>query len=219
MPGGGDNEKGLSNKCGICQHDNVLDINFDMANGHSPTAVAVKYDLRLQTLQRHWREHVLTMESEQGLQLITISDVLDIPLQMKERGQLIKAMIDRLLEPMMGMTGPKRGPDWTQLGMIIRLFRLQQLDENVILKITGVLREGGEAAMSADLAMTEQYAMLQGAIDERLAEMAQGDHEAAAQARKLMAEILYPEKEARDKVKHNPFTYTDLGPVEDADGE
>jgi hypothetical protein len=90
---------------------------------------------------------MIVVDREDGAkEVMRLQDVIDIPLQSKERAELINALLNRALEPLM-RRGKKAGLKAAPLGFIINLLRLQSTDEQVILKQLGLLggsnRKGG----------------------------------------------------------------------------
>lgn len=183
-----------------------------IAQGYSMYSVATEWMIPYHSLIRHRKEHILTGNSPAGPVVLTLRDVLDIPLGMRERKQLIDAMIMRLLEPLMNPRNKalQHGLEWFQGGIVARLLKIQQTDEQTILKLTGLLYE--DAPGRGDLVVTEQYNRIRASLDARLLELAGGNEEEAAKARIQLANLLVPLEEMPE-TPAAPFTYTDLGPV------
>ena len=208
----------LTVRCTVCKHKDIDDINEAIMQGYSYRSIAIAFGLHYTAIARHKRDHLLTGEVGEAMAIISLSDVMRIPLQMKERADLIRALIDRTLEPLMqpAIKGEKISPiDRVQLGFLVRLFRIQQIDEQTILRVTGVLKEGEGAAGRANLVVADQYRLVHEAIEQRLEEVSQGNSEVAAQARLALAELVWPQDELDNMDDENPqpFTYTDLGPI------
>lgn len=207
----------MSIGCKVCKSPDVAEINMELAQGYSSSAVGVAYGLEPHTIRKHWKEHVLSTSTGlqgQGEMLITLRDVLDIPLQMRERKQLIDALIERCIEPLSRKptkAHPNAGIDAVPQGFLLGLLRIQQTDEQTILKITGVMKEG-VIDMSAGAVLSTQYGQIKNAIEGRLDEISHGDSETAAQAKLLLAEMLAPMDEIDAE-------YRDLGPTNNGNGK
>lgn len=198
--------------CSICESDEADDINAELVQGYPVNAVAMAYNVPRRTMIRHYKDHVARADG-QGLSLINIEDIINIPMQMKERRHLMDAMLVRLLEPLMGK-GKGQGISNTQMGYVIRILRLQQHDETTLLKITGLMpAEGG----AVETSRAGQYTALRGNIEARLEEYTKGDPEATQRIKLLLADILMPIEGLGDEDPHNPFSYQDLGAITEDD--
>lgn len=199
-------------RCTVCNHEEIDDINQALVDNKSISSIAIVYNIPVSSVQKHRKEHLMSPGSEQGLALITINDVLNIPLQMRERGELIRALIEAAIEPLTRphMVGQPHGIDAIQHGFLIRLLRLQQIDEQTVLKITGLMKDDGKP----DMVNTDQYEKIRQSIESKLIELSGGDNDAAAQARQALADALMPmgEVERLPGAAQMP-QYRDLGPV------
>src|SRR5439155_9710102 len=79
--------------CSICRHPEAEAINAELSQGYSQYAVAIAYGVAQTTLWRHCREHLLIGEGAEGMTYVSLTDLMDIPLQVRERGELIKELI------------------------------------------------------------------------------------------------------------------------------
>ena len=184
-------------QCLVCNHILCSEIEQDIMNGASHTVLAMQYGLSIDSLSRHWRNHVLDQSKGAGGVVLSLRDVLSIPLQMKERAQLTRALLNIALLPLMGDGGglpaAQRGLNNVQTQFVIALMRIQQKDEETILKVTGMLHESGDAR--ADLVVTEGYRNIQAMLQQKLLAASKGDGDAAAEARLMLAEMLMPMEE------------------------
>ena len=66
----------------------------------------------------------MIMPAEGGVRVVfRLQDVLDVPLQMHERAELIRALLDRALEPLTQSQGSLAD---VQTGFVLRLLKIQR---------------------------------------------------------------------------------------------
>lgn len=180
-------------QCTVCHHDDALAINSELVQQIPQAVIAARYGLSPHAVRRHLRMHLLAEMSEQGLQVISVQDVIDIPMRMRQRGMLIDALIDLALEPLGDRMNSKLGIsrwgiDRIQGGLIVKLLRIQQIDEQTVLRVTGALKPGNE-----DAALDErQFIDMRKAIEGKLVEIANGTGQSATEARLALSELIMP---------------------------
>src|SRR5947208_1088254 len=86
--------------CSCCVAEWADDMNAALISGVSTWALSVQYGVSESTVAKHQKEHLGTINTAEGLKYITIYDVANIPMQMKERAETIQAMLHRVLEVM-----------------------------------------------------------------------------------------------------------------------
>lgn len=170
--------------CRACEHAEHELLDQDLASGYSLDTVSAAYGVPRVTLWRHKKEHMF-IDEERGLSIISIGDILSIPLQMKERNQLIKAVIKRVLEPLQGRPKDVGGLEKFQGGLFLGLLKLQAQDERTIMQATGILKNGEPEG-------AEQFDHMRARVEGYLAEVGRGDPEKAIQLRQAMAAMLDP---------------------------
>lgn len=180
--------------CKICNRANADDIHVDLAAGKSVRSVAIHYGLQYEALRTHWRDHVLTDKYQQGIMVINVAQIKDIPLWLKERRDRIEAYLYRLEAPLRRPDGKGSGIKAAQWSAIIRLLQVLAEDERTMLKIVGLLKDEGSAGHQQFM-LSPQYAALMNAINEKIDVLAQGDSVRAARVRQELAEELYPMSE------------------------
>lgn len=200
--------------CLVCKNPEADLIDSRLLNGVSQSAVGIEFGISSDTVRRHWNQHVLKGVSEGGTPItLTLRDVADIPIQMKERREILQAMIRLCLEPATRRSPMRHaGIDHVNTAFLLGAMRLMQRDEETILRITGILKDGDA---KADLIVTDQYQMITKAIDARLRETAGGDDEQAALARQILSDAMMPIEEILgrpDPYKNIETEYVDLGP-------
>ena len=191
----------MARSCTICRHPEATEINERLAAGESCTALAAEYASTPHTMARHKREHLLT--GKVGLEnvVLTLTDVVNIPLAMKERRELTNAMLRRAMAPLFEPDTPPTDPQllrrWrpamerVQWGVVIALLKLQQNDEQTIIKITGIMRD--EAAhRTLDPNTLDRYAR---ELEAKMRELAETPEDAQALQQGL-ARFLVAEKQA-----------------------
>jgi hypothetical protein len=196
-------------RCKACELENRDDLNRDLGNGLSPALCAIGYGISADTIRRHWANHVLQPLEGKPQIILTLRDVVDIPLQMRERGMLLNRLIELTLEPLYNAPGhvDGRGINAVQTGFLVQLLRLQQHDEETIMKATGILKESGDA--KADMVVTDAYRQIQAMIQRQLLDVT--DTEGPEMSRDMtlrMAEMLLPMKELTGGP--DPYKYSDL---------
>ncbi len=155
----------MTRVCTVCRHEERVLVEDELARGVPLRTISTTYRLSYSALRRHSADHMIIADGEDGArEVMRLQDVIDIPLQMKERAQLINALLQRALEPLMGR-GKGFGIDETQLGFIVNLLRLQQTDEQTVLKMTGMMRGSIDTSNIMD---TDAYNKLRSTIDAAL---------------------------------------------------
>jgi hypothetical protein len=195
----------------VCKHKEADIINEMLARGVRATTVGVLYKLSHDAVSRHKREHLVMGNPGAENVVLSLQDVIDIPLQMRGRQELLQALIDRSLAPLMGPDTDPKNPAMSRvpLGFLIQCLKLQQQDEQTVLKITGILREDGDMKR-ADLVMTEQYRRMADLLERKLAELAGGDHAKQVLLEQNMAQWLLEEAEHANHAPsgHDPVDVT-----------
>lgn len=187
----------MAGVCTVCRHDDVLALNQDLANGASTRVVAMRYKVGHHSVARHKRDHLFTGELPLAMPLLTMYDIVNIPVQMRERAELLMLMLDDALEPFMRTTDRKASPAGVrgaQMNVILAILKMQQTDEQTILKLTGLMREDSDVKR-ADLVVTEQWKVLADTLDRRLYDIAGGDHEKATQHQQDLAKMLLGQRD------------------------
>jgi len=93
-----------------------------------------------------------------------------------------------------------------QTGFLVQLLRLQQHDEEVVLKATGILKEGGDGR--SDMVITDAYKQIQAMLQRQLLAVGEDNPEMTRDMQLRMAEMLLPMKELTGGT--DPYRYSDL---------
>ena len=210
-------------QCRVCTDVFADEINQAIANGTGFRAIAAEYGISPASITRHRQNHMaIDLDDPSGPIVISLQDVLKIPLQMKERADLINMAITVLLRPLFEKPDKrlKRGPEYVEWQAIIRFMRLQQIDEQTILRMTGMLRD--DQMNKADIIVTEHFTNVQRNLESRIKMLAAGDPDKATEAAMLLADMLSPDTApqiASVESQRADFTYSDLGIEEYMNGD
>lgn len=207
----------MSGQCTVCGHTEITDITAELLQGNSATAVGIRYGLSHDAVSRHKREHMTELWTGSENVVLLLQDVKNIPLEMKERGDLIKSLLYRALEPLFRITEPeirqtRRGPrvvrpiEMVPLGFVVQLLKLQQQDEQTIMRVTGQLKDD-DHIKRADLVVSDQWRVLREQLERQMLEAAGGERERMVEMQVAMADYLLEqgEREARqDSAPNGP---------------
>lgn len=194
-------------QCKICQRDDLDEIHTELAKGVSCRSISLRLGIANDKLAHHWRSHVTTDKYEQGLLVIGIHDIMNIPADMKERREMQIALIDRICEPF--GDGRPAALKRTNVSLLLSVWKLMMQDEDRVLRVVGLLKDDGDNA-ALNVVSSQQVMEMRDKIEAHLRELAQGDGLRAARARAALSNALFP----RPGLPMGEPTQVDLDPTE-----
>lgn len=141
----------MSRRCSICTSENRLIIEKAVRDGGSYRVTASQYRVSFSGMQRHVSSHMAAETRLQEEARVSYEDVMNLPADMRERREVVWELIDKCLEPLMRKHGKL---DVATGQLLVRLFKVQQVDEITTLRVAGLLT-GGKGLPKATKAKQE----------------------------------------------------------------
>jgi hypothetical protein len=156
----------MSRVCTICTHEGRELIEAELLRGVPLRNIATTYRLGYSSVRRHREGHMLAAVDGEPTVVLRLEDVMSIPVGMKERADLVQSLLNRALRPLMKRGGRLRD---VPLAFVVSLLKLQQADEQTVLRVTGLMneKEKGGSDVSSFLS-SEEYRQLMEMLDAKL---------------------------------------------------
>jgi hypothetical protein len=145
----------MPKRCTVCTSKDRPAIEQAVREGEPYRVTAIEYRVSYSALQRHIAHHMAAEDTVQEGVKLKLEDVMDIPANMTDRRDLVKVLVDKSLEP---LWTPGSTVDDLPHSFLIGLFRLQQNDEQTVLRVNGLLRgnlKGGKKGAKVDAKTAE----------------------------------------------------------------